>query len=243
LEVVPLVLLISGMKAEKAGPAAAAAALPGTETEHPVLQLLRERPGLATLAVCAVAVFLVAPIVEEFVYRVIFQGWLESEEARRTHHASPERRRTLGVVPIGLVSLVFASLHYRTAGPTLQSDFLLAVIGWGVLANLAVLVIAAWVLRRGCGATWNDFGIVPGTFWRDFAVGLIAFVAAAPLVYIAQLAAMLLLPHWLAPDPVGLFVFAVALGYIYFRTHRLGSSLAMHMALNGTSLVVWLVAR
>jgi membrane protease YdiL (CAAX protease family) len=51
----------------------------------------------------------------------------------------------------------------------------------------------------------------------------------------------LLLPDYIAPDPIPLFFFSVALGAIYHRTHRLAPLIVLHAALNGTSLMlVWL---
>jgi len=48
--------------------------------------------------------------------------------------------------------------------------------------------------------------------------------------------------HWShGPDPIPLFVLAVALGIIYHRTHRVLPCIVIHMLLNGCSLVVlWL---
>lgn len=241
LELVPLLLVfLLGIPAERGGAAGPPAAL---QNEHPVGQLMRERPGVGTLLLCVLAVFLAAPIVEEFVFRVVFQGWLESEDARGARDATAGRRRSRGVVPIGLVSLVFAALHYRSAAPALRADFLLAAIGGSAIANLLVLAIAVWVLRRACGATWRDLGLVPRRLARDVLTGVIAFLAGAPIVYLFQAAAMLLLPDWIAPDPIGLFVFSVGLGYLYFRTHRAAPSIAMHMALNGTTLLLLLLIR
>lgn len=239
LEIIPLtiVLLLNIEVAQgvRAGRAAG--------TEHPVEQLFRDRPGAATVVLCVLAVFLVAPLVEEFIFRVVFQGWLESEEARATRGATLERRRARGVIPIGIVSLVFAALHYRSAAPPLSADFLLAAIAGSVLANILVLVAAVWWLRRLCGATWTDLGLVPRGLARDALVGVVAFVAAAPVVYGAQILATLLLPRWMSPDPIALFVFALGLGFLYYRTHRAAPSIAMHMALNGTTLLLLILRR
>ena len=56
----------------------------------------------------------VAPIVEEFFFRVLLQGWLEAGDRRRRRQL-PQFRRLLpiGGGPIVLASLAFAALHIR----------------------------------------------------------------------------------------------------------------------------------
>lgn len=44
------------------------------------------------------------------------------------------------------------------------------------------------------------------------------------------------------PDPVPIFLLALALGYLYQRTHRIWPGVAMHMSLNGSSTVVLLLS-
>lgn len=48
--------------------------------------------------------------------------------------------------------------------------------------------------------------------------------------------------HWShGPDPVALFVLALALGYVYQRTHRVLPCIVVHACLNGTTmLLLWL---
>ncbi len=46
-------------------------------TQHPLIDLLQSHPNSWTFVVVAVSVSIVAPLSEEFVLRVLFQGWLE----------------------------------------------------------------------------------------------------------------------------------------------------------------------
>ncbi len=47
-----------------------------------------------------------------------------------------------------------------------------------------------------------------------------------------------------SPDPIPLFFFALALGYLYRQTHRLWPCIVLHMCLNGMSIgLMWLIAR
>jgi membrane protease YdiL (CAAX protease family) len=46
------------------------------------------------------------------------------------------------------------------------------------------------------------------------------------------------LPAYIAPDPIPLFFFAVALGFLYFRTHRIVPLIILHAIFNGASLAM-----
>ncbi|GAH16902.1 unnamed protein product, partial [marine sediment metagenome] len=48
------------------------------ETSHPLVGLLRDDPSLKFFAMSGFAAVLVAPLVEEFFFRVLLQGWLET---------------------------------------------------------------------------------------------------------------------------------------------------------------------
>ena len=50
------------------------------------------------------------------------------------------------------------------------------------------------------------------------------------------------LPKYLAPDPLTLFLFAVLLGTLYHRTHRGVPAMVAHAMLNATSLLLAVVA-
>jgi membrane protease YdiL (CAAX protease family) len=50
-------------------------AFPG---EHPIIKFVRETHDLASLAIAAATAVLVAPVVEELLFRVLLQGWLEA---------------------------------------------------------------------------------------------------------------------------------------------------------------------
>jgi membrane protease YdiL (CAAX protease family) len=63
-----------------------------------------------------------------------------------------------------------------------------------------------------------------------------AFLRWLPIVCSAGVFALLHVGH--GPDPIPLFVFALALGYLYQRTGRILPSLTLHFLLNGVSLVM-----
>ena len=64
---------------------------------------------------------------------------------------------------------------------------------------------------------------------------LIAFAGLAAPIYGIQVVLLELLPSDFVPDPITLFLFALALGTLYHRTHRVVPAITLHMALNGTT--------
>jgi membrane protease YdiL (CAAX protease family) len=206
------------------------------EITHPVLILAQGNPGALTLLFCVFTVVVVAPIVEEVLFRLVLQGWLEAVETasrRRRLFWSPEH----GFWPVAMTSVLFASLHFRTAQPPLSPKEIVALLAQMALWNLATLAFALAWLRLRRGATWTDFGFVPASLLGDIRLGILAFLAVAAPIYLLQAVLQWLL-QGIAADPITLTWFAIVLGVLYFRTHRLVPSIVLHMALNGTSLAI-----
>jgi len=208
---------------------------------HVTLQLMAEANGWVLL-LCGVSAIIVAPVAEEFLFRVVLQGWLESLE-HRWRRRMPTLRRLLprACLPIALTSFLFAMMHFRLAGPPIDKSYLLLIMAGSSAATLLTAVLALVLLRRRTGATAADFGWSPGKIRGDAWLGLSAFAAVAAPIYAAQYDLHLLLPTYLAPDPFALFLFALALGTLFYRTHRIVPAIVLHVSLNGTSfLLAWL---
>jgi membrane protease YdiL (CAAX protease family) len=214
----------------------------GSQAEHIVAQLIAEgNPWVFLL--CIVSAGLVAPITEEFFFRVLLQGWLQALQ-HRWRRQMPTLRRLVpgGVGPIVLTSLLFARLHFRVDTPPINLRFLLFVLAGDAGARLLTSVFAVAWLRWHVSATAADLGWTPKNTPGDLKLGLVTFMAvAAPVYAVQKIAFRYLLPAYIAPDPLPLFFFALVLGALYYRTHRILPSIVLHAALNGTSLVLaWL---
>lgn len=55
---------------------------PWKTSQHPILEMLQGHPDLGVLAVALFAAVVAAPIFEEFLFRLLLQGWLEKVEHR-----------------------------------------------------------------------------------------------------------------------------------------------------------------
>jgi len=213
------------------------------DTEHLITRLIEHgRSDPVVLIVCGLAAVVAAPIAEEFLYRLLLQGWLERvwEQQRGK---MPFLRRLLpgGVGPILLVAVVFARAHFRVPAAPQEPGFTVFKLVVGGAAALATVVFAVVLLRVRVGATAADLGWNLQKLPGDAARGVLAFLLIAAPLYAAQIGLRSLLPKYIPPDPFTLFPFAVLLGFLYYRTHRLAPSIVLHMSLNGTTLLlVWL---
>jgi membrane protease YdiL (CAAX protease family) len=242
LLILPLVSHWAGQDLPGPSKAAPAAESGRSDVMHPIVDLLKADPRPSTWLLCGLVAAVTAPIVEEFMYRLLLQGWLEAEE-RRARRTIPALRRLLpGVGPVVLVSLAFAARHFRVAAVPLAPELLKLLMLFQAVWSLVVLAMGIGLLRTLSGATAADLGWEPRRLLADVRLGLFAFAAvAAPVILLQYVVTEYLLPGSVAADPIPLFFFALVLGTLYYRTHRIAPSIVAHMALNVTSLsLAWL---
>ena len=215
------------------------------ELAHPAEQLLSAgTPGEKAVAV--VMAVLVAPLIEEFFFRILLQGWLEAVWSRRRRENPRLRAAPLSWLPIVLPAAVFAILHLRSGKEPPSSHELTVRFLAQIVADLFVLGLAIVVLRFAAGATATDLGWRPEKLRSDAKLGLLALLAVtAPLLTLQVNLIELVNRRGLhyAPDPLPLFLLALVLGMLYHRTHRLAPSLVLHMAFNATSIIIILAGQ
>jgi len=254
LAVVLIFLAVAGLMAlsaswwfplDRAGggspPEAAAVAEKEPQRAHPLVIALEAEPGLAAVLVAVFAGGVAAPLSEEFFFRLLLQGWLERVERRWRRRLAVLRRLALGLLPVLVATSAFASLHFHKATTIEDPRGYLRGVALEAAARLVTVGLAVWLLRSTVRATAKDLGFVPARFWADVRLGLLAFVAVLVPVYLLQFWLLHVLPKSVSPDPISLFFFTLVLGLVYFRTHRIVPSVVLHMALNGTSLAMFLV--
>ena len=208
------------------------------EKSHAIVQLFRGGDAW-TILLCVVSAVCVAPIVEEFLFRVLLQGWLERFD-RQLGPKMPNLRRILpwSVGPILLSSFIFAMVHFRVASQPMNRKYLLLLMAGNCLVGISTAVFAVLLLRLKTGATAADLGFVAKKVPRDVGLGLAVAGGVVLPVFILQAVLTRVLPSWVAADPLPLFCFAVVLGTLYCRTHRVVASIVLHMSLNATSLAM-----
>lgn len=111
------------------------------EPQHPIIKLLRETPSPMFFAICGVMAIFVAPIVEEFLFRVIIQGWLENVAAYwKTGDEARERLNYPQVVLGGNMPILSDA---ETGEPTgNESEFELRPSWWPIVVSSLLFAMA-----------------------------------------------------------------------------------------------------
>ena len=208
------------------------------ETQHPAARVLIESGNVWILALCVVTVVVVAAVIEEFLFRLVLQGWLEAVENRMARIVPRLRGIVPGTVAVAISSMFFAMVHFRPPQPPMDLRLITFALGVQAVMSLLVLGFAVAWLRFRAGATLDDFGVVPRELVSDVKLGLLAFLAVTPPVLLINIAVKSLLPDNVVADPIPIFFLALALGILYFRTHRIVPVIVLHMAFNATAVVI-----
>lgn len=85
--------------------------------EHPLIELVKNHPSFPTIAVSFIIAVVIAPLTEEFVIRVVLQGWLERIPGHRTETSTlllggvDPSPAAPSIWPVVVSSALFALLH------------------------------------------------------------------------------------------------------------------------------------
>lgn len=204
-------------------------------SSHPLFIMMREQPYWWAQLVVVLSACVVAPLFEEFMYRLMLQGYLESLESWLRHLLILPRAFIRGALPIALVSAFFASNHARDPSAIPRADALLLLLGTQMVCSIVVLTLSVVYLRIVRKATLADFGISIPHLPMDIGLGVLTFALIFVPLFGAQLSLQGLFPPPAVVDPYTIFLFSCTLGFLYFRTHRIVPSIVLHMCLNGFS--------
>jgi membrane protease YdiL (CAAX protease family) len=117
----------------------------GTADKHPLLKLLDDSPGADVLGWLVLAAVVLAPLAEELLYRVLLQGWSQSQIAPAKAIVFSSiifclAHGTADVIPLVPLALILGYVYYRRRS-------YLAVVVLHALFNATMLTLAA--LTRG----------------------------------------------------------------------------------------------
>ena len=162
----------------------------------------------------AVAVFLavgVAPLAEEFLFRILLQGWLEARQMR----GRAERQ-----LNAEMLENIAAKVENA------ESSQVVSVDSDNPYAPPPAIASSTMPIESQADTTID---LVAGQLMPGW----------APLITSAVIFALLHATQ--GPDPIALLPLALVLGYLYRQTHRIVPSLVAHAFLNATSmLLLWL---
>ncbi|TWT67594.1 CAAX amino terminal protease self- immunity [Posidoniimonas polymericola] len=180
----------------------------GIKSEHPTLLMLLQESNPLVLAVAWFGAGLVAPVFEEFVFRLLFQGWMERVE--------DEALGVAGKLELEGDAEGDGDLEIEERLEQVQPD------DENPFSSPQIHTLRRLRRRRGAPPTPPQetvAGLPHG--WGPVMISSFVFA----LVHISQGAAI---------GP--LFLFALMLGYLYQRTHRITPSIFAHMTFNTISL-------
>jgi membrane protease YdiL (CAAX protease family) len=179
-------------------------------SKHPLMEMFKDAPDAGFFALLFVSAAVVAPLVEEFLFRVLLQGLLEK--------AANFRR--------GAAELIFGSGSKGVAGGEPSNA------PTGEFAVLQIPIPA--VDENPYAPPSNRERSLPAAHDIAEQPEFRGLQAWGPIAAAAAIFALLHYTH--GPDWVPLFFLACGMGYLYQRTHRLIPSLTVHVLLNSLSM-------
>jgi membrane protease YdiL (CAAX protease family) len=189
-------------------------------SKHPLMEMFKASPDAGFFAVLFVAAAVMAPIFEELVFRVLFQGFLEKLVSFRGHAAEILLGRLPSVWTTPAATLAPAPVE---AG---ESTVVLRPTEAVENPYLASPVVADGIIPAELADPAEQAELRGFRSWFPIAIASIVFA---------------LLHYSHGPDWVALTLLAAGMGYLYQRTHSLVPSLVVHALINSLSMFgLWL---
>ena len=186
---------------------------------HPLMEMFKGTPNAAFFATLIAAAVIVAPLVEEMLFRVFLQGFLEKVSSvvqgwlKNSDRFGEELHELL----------VVRFWRPDTASPT-------AIFAEPIVAQLAATSPDSNPIAQRLGTTEAALEAIVSDDQPELR-GLWAWI---PIGISSIIFALLHYSH--GPDWVPLTLLAAGMGYLYQRTHSVIPSLTVHMCLNGLSM-------
>jgi membrane protease YdiL (CAAX protease family) len=207
------------------------------KSAHPLIESLRDQPEPQFLAIVFFIAVVSAPLTEEFIFRVLFQGWLE-RMFDPWESMKPNFFLTLLVgeraQPVGTATeIVAAQLAQPSEGaPTevIQAELARPAVEEPIYLGPPPPVSASWSGRHAPPLPQGDVKHLPNQPIFDPWLTDILSISISAGVF-----ALMHYSH--GPDWVSLLILAAGLGYLYRRTHRMMPSLTVHFLLNSMSML------
>lgn len=99
------------------------------ESKHPIVTFAGRDASLQSLLLASFVAAVVAPLVEEFLFRVVLQGWLEKKQVQSASPDDAAERRP-NLAPAVAVSVLFAAMHMGHGPDPIALFFLSLILGY-----------------------------------------------------------------------------------------------------------------
>ena len=201
--------------------------------QHPIERLVQKSQNAPMILLVAfLSVVVAAPLIEEFLFRLLFQGWLESKLLQlQIPYAD--------CIAVVAVSFCFAAIHAGSGRDLGLSALFYLLVSFLVL-NLLIFTFGILYLVRmkSLTMTENLFGTE-----RFFRPGFFRSAGYCLLVILLCFGLNAILNNLFPAtntDPIPIFFFSLVLGTLYSQTKNLSYSILLHACLNGMSFLVLL---
>lgn len=229
-----------------------------TDEEHPLMRLLRVEPRAAETVLIVLTAVVAAPVLEELLFRGVLQPWFAG-------------RRGRGLIALGAAIALALSQRWTKMQAAWADDGWLGMLEEGAAIGFVVVLIPGYfMIRQLAGALAppeipSPMSLTPPTGYEDgiqtelppqtaITAALPPETSLAPRLSrreramnnagaIYATAVLFAAAHssiW--PTPISLFVLALGLGYVVYRTQSIVGSITLHALFNGLSCVVLLLA-
>lgn len=191
------------------------------EGQHPLVDMVR-RGGTQALLLAGVSALLVAPLCEEWLFRVLFQGWLEKLECLLTGVPRPRTSLQACDASSAAATGTQEGLH---SPPQVESH-----AGPGFSTTIHDSENRATLTPHPPAMEGDGLRERPGRGLLGLPRGIVPTVLSSGV--------FALMHSGQGPAPIPLFLFALCLGYLYHQTHRLLPSFVVHFCLNALSMLM-----
>lgn len=196
-----------------------------TQSQNPVLLRLAEDNNGAMFLAAFISAVILAPILEEFTFRLLLQGFLEraEDELLEWRSQDPLSDRFQGQKEGGeILATDGPSPMADSPEPENESDILDDQNPYASPKSVPTVIRLGELPEPDANPPEMSFAGLPYG-WGPILISAMAFSVA----HLGN-----------GPDPIPLFLFGMIIGYVYQRTHRILPCIACHMAFNAFSLAM-----
>lgn len=227
---------------------------------HWVVVFLQSEPSWGMLALCFITTGLLAPTVEEILYRLFLQSWLYRKELAMWRRVR-WRFRPVGLQAVAASTALFALAHIRPAAPPPAPEvigglfvvqfvaYLLFLVAVGAFFARKLLARSFRPRRAQCAGENNPLSprkkpfFVPVKsaivrFMHDVVLAAGWFLASLIPIYGLQAVLTATMPQNVVVDPLTMLLVGGILGTLFLRTGRVVPCIVFHCLLNTTSLIM-----
>ena len=198
---------------------------------HPIAQLIAQSENsLVILFIVFLSAIVVAPIIEEFLFRMLVQGWLESKFKRFQVPCASG-------IAILIASTFFAVIHMNDHG-AIDIQKLPSALVATMVFSLLVFTAGIIYLTRIRNVRIANYLFGTERFFRPW---FFTCAGCCLLVIMSCFALNFSLTNTFPGTnvaPIPIFFFSLALGVLYSRTQNLSYCILLHAFLNGISLAL-----